>query len=104
MRMLMKVLVPVDPGTKAFNDGSLAATIESTIALIEPEAVYFGLEEGKRTAYFVFDLEDATELPGIAEPIFSALHATIHCTPVMTAADLKTGMTSMASAGSAKKS
>jgi hypothetical protein len=92
MRMLMKVSVPVEGGNRAVKDGTLGKIIADTTERIRPEAAYFGLEEGKRTAFFVFDLKDATQMPSIAEPIFIGLNATIELSPIMNQSDLKVGL------------
>jgi hypothetical protein len=92
MRVLMKVSVPVESGNKAMKDGSMGKIIGDTVERIRPEAAYFGLEGGKRTAFFVFDLKNATDMPSIGEPILAALHANLEVTPVMTAQDLKAGL------------
>jgi hypothetical protein len=92
MRTLMKVSIPVEGGNRAIKDATLGKVIGETTERIRPEASYFGLEAGKRTAYFVFDLKDASQMPSIGEPIFMALNATIELTPIMNAQDLKTGL------------
>ncbi len=92
MRTLLKVSVPVDGGNRAVKDGSLAKVIGDTMERIKPEATYFGVEDGKRTAYMFFDLKETSQVPSIAEPIFMALHATIELTPVMNPQELKAGL------------
>jgi hypothetical protein len=49
----------------------------------KPEAAYFGLESGKRTAFFVFSMEDSHECPEIAEAFFDT-GCDIHLSPCMT--------------------
>jgi len=39
-----------------------------------------------------FDMKDAAEIPGIAEPLFAGLNARIQLLPVMNADDLKKGL------------
>ena len=92
MRMMLHVTVPVEQGNKAIKDGSLAKTIQSFMDEHKPEATYFFAREGKRTALFVLDLKDTTDIPRIAEPLFHHLNAAIEATPVMNAEDLKAGL------------
>ena len=92
MRMLMKVTTPVEAGNKAINDGTLPKIIAQTMERIQPEAAYFGLEGGKRTAFFFFELKDSTQMPSIGEPIFHGTGATIELTPVMNPQELKAGL------------
>jgi hypothetical protein len=92
MRAMMKVTVPVEHGNKAILDGTLPRVIQETVERIKPEAAYFTLEGGKRTAFFFFDLTDPSQLPQIGEPLFMGLGAGIEVTPVMTAQDLQKGL------------
>ena len=92
MRMKLTFKVPVDKGNEAFKDGTLASTIQTLIQKLEPEAAYFGPEGGKRAGFLVFDMKDSSQIPVIAEMLFSNLHADVEFTPVMNADDLKKGL------------
>ena len=92
MRMMLKFKVPVEKGNEAFKDGSLASTIQTLIQKLQPEAAYFGPEEGERAGFIVFDVNDSSQIPLIAEPLFSNLHAEVEFSPVMNADDLKKGL------------
>ncbi len=59
------------------------------LADLKPEAAYFLAEGGKRTAFLVIHMNDASELPAVAEPWFLAANASIEATPVMLAEDLE---------------
>jgi len=91
MRMLLKVSIPVEHGNDAAKSGALQRTIQSTMAALKPEAAYFYSEDGKRTILMVFDMQGSWQLPATAEPLFEALGASIHLTPVMNAEDLARG-------------
>jgi len=58
----------------------------------QPQAVYFGLENGKRTAFLVLDVPENAGMPWLAEPWFLALGAEIETTPVMTPDELRSAM------------
>ncbi len=88
MRFLMKVNIPVEPGNAAAKAGKLGSTIQSILADLKPEAVYFSDDKGQRTAYLFLDLQDASQIPAIAEPWFLAFHADIELHPVMVPEDL----------------
>ena len=101
MRMMLKVMVPIEKGNAAFKDGSLGQTIESVMKKLKPEAAYFGaIMEGKRCAMMIFDLTDPSQIVEIAEPLFLNLNAAVEFVPVMNADELQKGMTK---AGSKKK-
>jgi hypothetical protein len=88
MRFLLKVNIPVEAGNTAAKDGKLGATIQSILADLKPEAAYFTDEGGQRTAFIVLEMQDASQIPAIAEPWFLAFNASIEIHPVMIPADL----------------
>ena len=92
MRMMLKVAIPVEVGNKASKDGSLPRTIQSTLDRLKPEAAYFLAEDGKRTALFFFNMQDASQIPAIAEPLFMGMNASLTMLPVMNAEDLQKGL------------
>ena len=96
MRVLFKISMPVEAGNAAAKDGFKA--IQSILEQQKPEAAYFLAEGGKRTAILVLNMEDASEIPGIAEPWFLALNASIEATPVMVPADLQKAAPAIAQA------
>jgi hypothetical protein len=92
MRMMMKVSIPVAAGNRALKDGSLPKTMMGFMEQHKPEAAYFITEDGRRTAIFVLDLKDASWMPAVGEPFFTAMDADITWCPAMNAADLKAGL------------
>ena len=92
MRVMMKVSIPVEAGNKGVKDGSLPKTVVEFVERVKPEACYFGPQNGKRTAFFFFDLTDPTLIPLSAEPFFTNLNADIELTPVMNLDDMKAGV------------
>ena len=92
MRMMLKILIPTETGNKAIKDGSLHKTFEATMSKLKPEAAYFVAEHGHRSAMMFFDMKDASDIPGIVEPLFDGLNARVELLPVMNADDLKKGL------------
>lgn len=92
MRMLLKAQLSVEKANEAIREGRLQEAMEATLSSLKPEAAYFTVENGTRTAFIVFDMQDASQMPVIAEPLFMGLDASIDFTPVMDAADLKKGL------------
>jgi hypothetical protein len=92
MRMMMKVQLDTEAGSRAIADGSMPQLMQETLGRLQPEAAYFGPENGIRTAFIVFDLQDPSELPPISEPLFSTLKANIQMFPVMDREDLQKGL------------
>jgi len=88
MRFLVKVNIPVAAGNAAAKAGKLGATIQSILADQKPEAVYFTDESGQRSAFIFLDMQDASQIPAIAEPWLLAFNASIEIHPVMVPEDL----------------
>ena len=88
MRFLVKVLFPVEKANAAFKNGKFASIVQSILAEMKPEATYFSEENGKRGAYIFCDIQDASQLPAVAEPWFLAFNASVEFHPAMTLADL----------------
>ncbi len=98
MRMLMKVTIPGAEGNAAIINGTLGSTIGSILADLKPESVYFLEENGHRTGIIVFNLENPSQIPAIAEPWFLAFNARVELHPTMTMEDLKNSAPGMESA------
>ncbi len=90
--MMMKVQMDTEAGSRAIADGSLAQVMQETLGKLQPEAAYFGPENGRRTAFIVFDLQDPSQLPTVTEPLFSTMKATIQMFPVMDREGLQRGL------------
>ncbi len=88
MRFLMKVNIPVEAGNAAAKSGKLGTKIQSILSEQKPEAVYFGADKGMRTGYIFLELDDASQIPAVAEPWFLAFDAAIEIQPMMVPADL----------------
>ena len=63
--------------------------IQTILEQQKPEAAYFIAEGGRRTGILILNMNDASELPRIAEPWFLALNARIEATPAMIPEDLQ---------------
>jgi hypothetical protein len=96
MRMLLKWEIGLEAGNDAVRSGKIAELNQRLMALIHPEAVYFGTEGGTRTAYIFFNLDDPAMMPVIAEPLFQELQSKVEFLPVMNADDLQRGLAKIA--------
>jgi hypothetical protein len=88
MRFLLKVNIPVETGNAAAKSGKLGSTIQSILSDLKPEAAYFTDNDGQRTGLLFFDMQDASQIPAIAEPWMLSFNASIEFHPVMIPADL----------------
>jgi len=89
MRFMISARVPTEKANAAIKDGSFPQTLQSIMEEVQPEAAYFTDVDGARGAYFIVNMDDASELPAKVEPLFFGLGATIKVHLVMTAEDLQ---------------
>jgi hypothetical protein len=76
----------VEQGNVAAHNGF--KVIQTILEQQKPEAAYFIAEGGRRTAMLIMNMDDASQIPAIAEPWFLALNAAIEVTPAMVPEDL----------------
>jgi len=88
MRFLVKVNWPNENANAHVASGKVGETVQGILEQIKPEAVYFGLEGGERTMFMIVNLDEASQMPSVAEPMFLELDARIEMIPVMTPEDL----------------
>ena len=88
MRFLLKAILDTEKANAAAAAGNLGKTIQSIVAELKPEAAYFTDDQGKRTAYIIFDMRDTSQIPAIAEPWFIAFNAHLEFHPAMVPEDL----------------
>jgi hypothetical protein len=89
MRFLCKARLDIETANDLARDGKLGPTIQSIMEDIQPEIAYFVADDGQRTAVFVVDMDDASQIPAIAEPWFLAFDAEFEALPAMLAEDLE---------------
>ena len=92
---MAKISMTVEAGNQAIKDGSIGPIMQRAAERWKPEAMYFTTFDGRRTAFMVFDLPDASDLPPFAEPFFRALNADVQLAPVMNADDLQKGLSQL---------
>ncbi|MGA2713131.1 MAG: hypothetical protein ABSG41_08480 [Bryobacteraceae bacterium] len=97
----MKVSIPVEAGNEAIRNGSLGTTIQKILTDLKFEAAYFAEEDGKRTGYVFFDMQESWQLPAIAEPWFHAFNADLTVRPAMNLEDVAAAEPAMQSAAKA---
>jgi hypothetical protein len=78
----------MDRGNAAIKQGSIVEINRSILTDLKAEAAYFTTIDGVRGGWIVVNLDDASEIPAVAEPLFLGLGATVEFHPVMTPDDL----------------
>jgi hypothetical protein len=89
MRFMLTFRIPMEKGNKMIKDGTLPETLQTILEDLEPEAAYFSDIEGARGGYLVINMDDASQMPALSEPLFLGLGATIQAHPVMVPEDLE---------------
>jgi hypothetical protein len=84
MRMLMKVQIPTEAGSKGIKDGTLPDVIRKTLESLHPEAADFTTMGGQRTMIAVFDMIAAADMPHRRAAVHGAgcsdrIHAVHEC-------------------------
>ncbi|WP_369272035.1 DUF3303 family protein [Streptomyces sp. R11] len=95
MRVMLRAHLDTQISNEALKNGTLPKIMQSLTERLKPEAAYFGPSEGGRSCTFVFDMQDSSLLPTIAEPLFEGLGAKIEIQPVMNSEDLQKGLAAL---------
>ena len=91
MRFMLSFQMPTERANALIKEGTFPQTMQSIMEDIKPEAAYFTDVDGARVGIFLINMDDASELPGMVEPLMHALDATIKLQLVMTPEDLQKG-------------
>jgi hypothetical protein len=89
MKYIMKVRFP--SGKEAndiLKDPMFGKKMQDLLAEVKAEAAYFTTICGSRGGYVIVNMDDASQMPAIAEPFFIWCKADIDFIPVMTIQDL----------------
>ena len=88
MRYLLKFDFPTESGNTTLRDPEFGKKMETLLADMKAEAAYFTSVNGHRGGYIVVNMDDASQMPGLAEPLFQWLKADVEFIPVMLPEDL----------------
>ena len=88
MKMLVHLQFPIEPFNSYVRDGSVGDKIQKIMASIKPEAAYFTEHHGSRGAVLVVNVNNASDIPAIAEPWFLMFEADAEFRIAMTPEDL----------------
>lgn len=95
MKYIMKIRMSQERGNEATSDPQFGHKMNELLAEIKAEAAYFTTINGNRGGYIIVNMNDASEMPAIAEPFFLWLNAEIDFLPVMRPEDLAKAGTAM---------
>ena len=88
MRVLVRVTIPHEPFNTFVKDGSAGAKMKRILDELKPEAAYFTEFDGRRSGILIVQMENTSQIPGIAEPWFLTFAANVEIRPAMLPEDL----------------
>jgi hypothetical protein len=89
MKYIMKFkLASGDSGNDLLKDPLFGKKMQELLSEVKAEAAYFTTIGGNRGGYVIVNMDDASQIPAIAEPFFLWLKAEIDFYPVMTPEEL----------------
>jgi hypothetical protein len=77
VRIMISFRMPTDKGNELIKEGTFPQTFQSIMEDLQPEAAYFTDVDGARGGYLIVNMDDPSDLPAIAEPLFLGMGATI---------------------------
>ncbi len=98
MRVMLRAHLDTAATNEGIKTGALPQGMKALIDKVKPEAAYFGLHEGVRSCWIVFDLKDSADLPSVAWDLFVQYNAEIEVAPVMNAEDMQKALGALMSA------
>lgn len=88
MRYLVRFSFSNEVGNEALSDPDFGQKMRELLTEIKAETAYFTAIDGQRGGYIVVHMDDASQIPAIAEPLFLWLEADVEFIPVMLPEDL----------------
>ncbi len=89
MKMLLRVTLPHEPFNALVKKGTVGKTLEKIMGELKPEAAYFSLNNGQRSALMVVNVTNGGDYVKYAEPFFLEFKANISFEILMTPEELK---------------
>lgn len=91
MRFLVKMRMPIERGNDAIKNPQFGQKMNELLKELKVEAAYFTLRGGQRGGYLIVNMDDASKMVSIAEPLFLWFNADVEIEPIMLPADLQKG-------------
>ncbi len=88
MRLLFKMKFPVETVNSLARAGVVGQKVGAIVEATKPERIYFTGNGSGRGAVAVYDLEDGSQIPVVAEPWMLTLNAQIAYDAAMTPEEL----------------
>jgi hypothetical protein len=84
----MLLQFPIEPFNTAVKNGTVGAKMRQIMDATKPEAAYFTERDGHRGGILVVNMDNASDIPRLAEPWFLTFNAEVELRIAMTPEDL----------------
>ncbi|MCH6161071.1 hypothetical protein [Streptomyces marispadix] len=95
MRMMLRALMDTQMSNQTIENGQMQKVVDSLMEELKPEAAYFSPHNGRRACIFVFDMQESSQLPAVAERLFRTMGAEVEVQPVMNREELQKGLAAL---------
>jgi hypothetical protein len=92
MRMMLKAVMDTEAANEAARTGAIFDISKGLVDSLNAEAAYFVADDGQRSCIVIFDMQDSSQIPVIAEPLFQGAKAKVTLSPCMNLEDLQKGL------------
>ncbi|MEU6760390.1 hypothetical protein [Streptomyces sp. NPDC046685] len=83
MRVMLRAHFDTAASNEGIATGALTQAMKKLMDRVKPEAAYFGLHEGVRSCWIVFDLQDSAMMPSLTWDLLHQFNAEVEVGPVM---------------------
>ncbi|WP_432197867.1 hypothetical protein [Streptomyces sp. bgisy027] len=95
MRVLLQAHLDTEKTNEIIRSGKMPQLMQEVMEAFKPEAAYFGPDNGVRSVFLVFDMQDTSQMPSVTEQLFQRFGAAVDYTPVMNLDDLQKGLSQL---------
>jgi hypothetical protein len=88
MKYLVKVEMDMDAGNANVRNPKFGEKMQALLKELNAEAAYFTTINGNRGGYIIVNIDDASQIPAIGEPLFLWFKGGVEFIPVMLPQDL----------------
>jgi len=78
MKFIVEVSFPLEPFNTYVRQGTAGQKIGEALAAIKPEVVYFTDNGVGRGAVMIIDIQSASQVPHVTEPLMLTFDASVH--------------------------
>jgi hypothetical protein len=78
MKFIVEVSFPLEPFNTYVREGTAGQKIGEALAAVKPEVIYFTDSGVGRGAVMVIEIERASQVPHVTEPLMLSFDASVH--------------------------